>query len=625
MAYPLEYITDGAYTIKRDVNRRAYLQSYFTALTADATDEVKAAMATALESLSAEPTTAEIDNLYKLMAADYVGQDSYWPSYSKTVTIGQKITDFSTVEDGQPVVFKIVNHNRYITINEDCNASMSANVTGLNVFRLHRVGETQTFNIESARKGYYFPELANSGWPTYTMQETDSPIAFEFLSSKADETQTQLGEGQFVVKSTSANAYFDGNATSFTGWQGKDANCVYEIYKVSPSEDKYYIGDFNFAVFDDLGNSYTGSTRGALGETPAFAGIAGCTFTNEEWTDNNANYTAKITFPFPISNENITNATTISSFKNVAENFLWYAADSDIKAQKNVEATSDNYLWAIYPAYNERNFTFTIKNVGTGKFIHSVSNANSHAAGAVTLGDEATSFTVEANNKFKLATGKYLSLNSSNDVNVQTLGTWHDHGGTYNKFPTSYPYHAVSATIGDAGYATLYAPVALTVPEGLVAYTGLYNSDKTMLTLTPLATDKAIPANTGVILKGTKGTYPFAKAESAEAIADNVLTGTASGIATSSVDGIVYTLQQDGENVVFKEYTGVALAAGKAYLVLDSESASAISLRFEGSTGIENSEFTIQNSEFIYDLMGRRVLNPIKGVYIVNGKKVVIK
>ena len=41
--------------------------------------------------------------------------------------------------------------------------------------------------------------------------------------------------------------------------------------------------------------------------------------------------------------------------------------------------------------------------------------------------------------------------------------------------------------------------------------------------------------------------------------------------------------------------------------------------------GIDNSEFTIQNSESIYDLMGRRVKNPSKGVYIVNGAKKVIQ
>jgi hypothetical protein len=41
--------------------------------------------------------------------------------------------------------------------------------------------------------------------------------------------------------------------------------------------------------------------------------------------------------------------------------------------------------------------------------------------------------------------------------------------------------------------------------------------------------------------------------------------------------------------------------------------------------GINNSEFIIQNSELIYDLQGRRVTHPTKGIYILGGRKVVIK
>ena len=50
----------------------------------------------------------------------------------------------------------------------------------------------------------------------------------------------------------------------------------------------------------------------------------------------------------------------------------------------------------------------------------------------------------------------------------------------------------------------------------------------------------------------------------------------------------------------------------KAYFTPNTEPAS-----------IENSELTIQNSEFIYDLMGRRVDNLTKGLYIVDGRKLI--
>ncbi len=67
VAYDLEYITGGAYSVKRDVDRRAFICDYFNAVAKDADAEIKSAVADALEELSAEPTTAEIDNIYKLL------------------------------------------------------------------------------------------------------------------------------------------------------------------------------------------------------------------------------------------------------------------------------------------------------------------------------------------------------------------------------------------------------------------------------------------------------------------------------------------------------------------------------------------------------------------------------
>ena len=81
-----------------------------------------------------------------------------------------------------------------------------------------------------------------------------------------------------------------------------------------------------------------------------------------------------------------------------------------------------------------------------------------------------------------------------------------------------------------------------------------------------------------------------------------------------------------------------SLGAFRFYLKVDSRSGvnvaqgNAIRMRVidengndEGTTGIDNSEFKNQNSELIFDLQGRRVENPTKGVYIVNGKKTIIK
>ncbi len=68
------------------------------------------------------------------------------------------------------------------------------------------------------------------------------------------------------------------------------------------------------------------------------------------------------------------------------------------------------------------------------------------------------------------------------------------------------------------------------------------------------------------------------------------------------------------------------MPARRAYLLLDSTTARELTMVFEdGTTGVENiNRETITNNR-CYDLQGRKVSNPSKGLYIINGKKVVVK
>ena len=180
--------------------------------------------------------------------------------------------------------------------------------------------------------------------------------------------------------------------------------------------------------------------------------------------------------------------------------------------------------------------------------------------------------------------------------------------------------------VSTVGYATLHAPVALTIPTGVKAYTGTLNGE--WLTLNEVST--TIPANTAVILEGAANTYNFAMTDDVDAIVGNNLVGT---IETVAKTGTVYTLQShdfdvDGvkEGVAFKQYTGTNLTGFKAYLVVEN-GAQAIRVTRgdeEGTTSIDNAQLTIDNENVvIYDLAGRRVEQMEKGIYIVNGKKIV--
>ncbi len=182
-------------------------------------------------------------------------------------------------------------------------------------------------------------------------------------------------------------------------------------------------------------------------------------------------------------------------------------------------------------------------------------------------------------------------------------------------------------TISSVGYSTLYLDYPVYIPEGVEIYvmSGIEGDYATLKRI-----EGVLPANNGVILRNA-GTYTFKRAtEPATPVESNLLSGTAETIATNSVDGVVYTLQKnENGGVVFRRYNGDNLNAKKAYLVLsDSSEAQALRIRFadEEVTSIDNA--ASENGvglDIVYDLQGRRVVTPGKGVYIVNGKKMVIK
>ena len=197
---------------------------------------------------------------------------------------------------------------------------------------------------------------------------------------------------------------------------------------------------------------------------------------------------------------------------------------------------------------------------------------------------------------------------------------------------------STNVSIGSTGYTTLYTPIAMTVPavEGVSFYKGAFNADACELTLTAIAAGTNIPHETAVIIEGaldSQFSYRTAARNSA-AVSGNELKGTHSALAIATVNAgnnEAYTLQpyDNEEGVAFLRYSGEKLAAGKIYLMLPKSLATqqqAVRVRKFGTpTEMESAVRDAQGSQLIYDLQGRRVLNPTKGMYIVNGKKVVVK
>ncbi len=174
-----------------------------------------------------------------------------------------------------------------------------------------------------------------------------------------------------------------------------------------------------------------------------------------------------------------------------------------------------------------------------------------------------------------------------------------------------------------AQYATVAAPVALNVPSGVTAYT--VKVDGEVAKLTELG--KVIPAGVPAVIKGTKGTtYTFTFAPEGSTTNENDLQGVYVS-TTIPAETTAYVLAVGTKDVGFYllNATDRTLAANKAYLVLPAgaENVKAFILNIGDLTGIE-SVATGAEAEEYYDLQGRRVTKPTKGIYVTkSGKKVI--
>ena len=191
---------------------------------------------------------------------------------------------------------------------------------------------------------------------------------------------------------------------------------------------------------------------------------------------------------------------------------------------------------------------------------------------------------------------------------------------------------AVDVAISDAKYATFCSEKALDFSEtGVKVYAAKATASEVELTE---VTDGIVPAGVGVVLYSAEAktvAVPVVKT-SKTTIDDNEMVGvTARTQVNATADGMTnYILANEpGTGIGFYKASNGYLAANRAYLST-STAAAARFLKFAGdneTTGIEamDIEHSTSNIEHYYDLQGRRVAQPTKGLYIVNGKKVVVK
>lgn len=201
-----------------------------------------------------------------------------------------------------------------------------------------------------------------------------------------------------------------------------------------------------------------------------------------------------------------------------------------------------------------------------------------------------------------------------------------------------------SFKISEAGYGTYYSSKAYTMPEGVKGYTITGNEGTSLVMNEAYAAGAVVPAKTALVVEGAANKYYTLVAESTDLTPDKNKLHGSDEAETTYVDGTdvkYYKLSynNEGNNLGFYwgSENGAAFTNGahKAYLALDSETLLSQSRGFSladlahgVTTGINTTVKSATQSNFIYDLNGRRInsLNgAAKGVYIMNGQKVLVK
>lgn len=248
--------------------------------------------------------------------------------------------------------------------------------------------------------------------------------------------------------------------------------------------------------------------------------------------------------------------------------------------------------------------------------------------GAVPLYENSTYTVAFSVNEYVGKVPEYVIFNNGDGGGSQTADLPFVNGKEYNNGTPS-----VTAKVAASGFATFSSEYALNFSNAtkIKAYRATLTSDNRVL----LSRVWTAPARTGLLIQGNA-------ANAAEAIpaaigatslgGDNLFVATVT--ATTVGAGNNYVLSTKNGNTGFYQLTGdVEIPAGKAYLATGETALAAnVTARsawlFEGddATGINAALTNIESGDnTVYNLNGQRVAQPGKGLYIINGKKIVKK
>lgn len=364
-------------------------------------------------------------------------------AFKKFKAVGDRVTDVNQLVDGHYYVFKGSNLGKYIKLDKetmqfknDNQLTEGDNSDGLAVFKLHVDESTGTklYSFESAREGYYMPQVVVDKPAKAT--EATSASAAKFVISATDKNN-KTKENCWAIKNSANDAYFDMQPGQFVGWYGNEINTWYEINDVTVSEEETDLQIVYKVVYSGeyASTTYGIATTGTQCPVPNTSYYFSVTQPNDLTIkkDNNSfefnltkggtPFTAGQWYSLKIANGNRVlraDAENTSLFVNTNSGL-------DLAAVAKTYPNFLNALWRI----EESGYGVKIYNKGIGKYLKT-NGSGTDKSNRVSFDNTGTVFYVKQNGTglaFYTGSGNgYLNAccnNASNTPNA-CLGVWDD-------------------------------------------------------------------------------------------------------------------------------------------------------------------------------------------------------
>lgn len=246
--------------------------------------------------------------------------------------------------------------------------------------------------------------------------------------------------------------------------------------------------------------------------------------------------------------------------------------------------------------------------------------------GAMTTGRDDNHYLMANTNDKKFHNGTTTQIFYTSNNN--TCAFAFEEAPQLNKIKTT------ALTVDDvtANIATYSSPFPVVLPKEVDAYIAVSTGETIVLK----KITGALPKNTGVILSAEEATKEYIPTactteEVASIDANNKLVASTGNAIDASTQAYVLAKTSATDNkAVFKRLSSNtderALAQYKAYLNLTGSLAAKLAISFNDNvTAINNATLAQEKTSSIYDLSGRKSNKLQKGIYIVNGKKIIVK